>query len=624
LINVHDISDALCRPLTGSNDWTRVEMVFNTSGHETLQVNCSLGGWGLASGRAWYDDLALEQLARFEFDYSYLFREDPPQAPRLGYYPGQTAIAEHAFRGFKPRVLRGEAPMQWRLVFGPDGMSIDADSGVPSWQHPVVGKHVVAVEARNGFGHDISEFVLIVVENDIPDGQVIHTTHIDFVLPPEGVSWFRKWKPHRLIAAQFELMRKLIGHAPTRDGKQVMKYQPDAGGGGLSGNPVRCGPGWWGNWNELDGWDLGIWDHEVGHNFNGQAPVTFYSDVEGYGGIYHHHVAFLVFPAVKRTMADPAAFGLSGPSLENYRRFITAWEHSDDEWYRGYTRWLNAGNRVVTKYEPDYFKIWGRICLELTARHGPEILEKSLRAMRTDGIPHSLRETAQTPLQRNAMLFCIMSHAGNEDLRKYFQHLGFEYDGEFYRAIDARIGEIVGNLPDEDGPGGWKKNPHNGRYYRLTKVDTYWHAAEVEARQFGGHLATVRSAQELEWLQSRFGSYPEVWVGLHDAARLGKWQWISGEDAQFADGRGDPSEPKEDRCFALLQTESGKWAAVKSPAQRYPGIVEILEPRSPEQEPLRPTRPRIARPDGPKDKGASAKKPSSRPQGPRKERSKPE
>jgi len=62
LFNIHDIQGVKTPAVTGTKDWTRVEVVFETDDHDALQVNCLLGGWGLATGRAWYDDAALELL----------------------------------------------------------------------------------------------------------------------------------------------------------------------------------------------------------------------------------------------------------------------------------------------------------------------------------------------------------------------------------------------------------------------------------------------------------------------------------------------------------------------------------------------------------------------------------
>jgi len=59
LINLH-AADVKTQALTGTNDWTHVEVEFETAEDDTVHVNCLFGGWGLATGRAWYDDVAIE------------------------------------------------------------------------------------------------------------------------------------------------------------------------------------------------------------------------------------------------------------------------------------------------------------------------------------------------------------------------------------------------------------------------------------------------------------------------------------------------------------------------------------------------------------------------------------
>ena len=59
LFNLHNLQPVATRALTGTNDWTRVEVVFETEEQDAIQVNCLFGGWGLATGKAWYDDVVL-------------------------------------------------------------------------------------------------------------------------------------------------------------------------------------------------------------------------------------------------------------------------------------------------------------------------------------------------------------------------------------------------------------------------------------------------------------------------------------------------------------------------------------------------------------------------------------
>ncbi len=63
LFNLHDIQSVRSRAITGTHDWTMVEMDFQTDTHATVQVNCLFGGWGMATGTAWFDDVNLQLLS---------------------------------------------------------------------------------------------------------------------------------------------------------------------------------------------------------------------------------------------------------------------------------------------------------------------------------------------------------------------------------------------------------------------------------------------------------------------------------------------------------------------------------------------------------------------------------
>ncbi len=66
LMNVHELQDpqqGATRAITGNNDWTPVELNFNSGELERVTVNCLFGGWGRARGTAWFDDVSLTQSA---------------------------------------------------------------------------------------------------------------------------------------------------------------------------------------------------------------------------------------------------------------------------------------------------------------------------------------------------------------------------------------------------------------------------------------------------------------------------------------------------------------------------------------------------------------------------------
>lgn len=62
LLNIHDLQPTQTPAVSGTQDWTRVECAFNSGGNDSIQLNCLFGGWGYATGKAWYDDLRLEEI----------------------------------------------------------------------------------------------------------------------------------------------------------------------------------------------------------------------------------------------------------------------------------------------------------------------------------------------------------------------------------------------------------------------------------------------------------------------------------------------------------------------------------------------------------------------------------
>jgi putative heme-binding domain-containing protein len=63
LLNIHELQDPVhgaTKPLVGDNDWTRVDLVFNSGQLTEITVNCLFGGWGRATGVAYFDDVELK------------------------------------------------------------------------------------------------------------------------------------------------------------------------------------------------------------------------------------------------------------------------------------------------------------------------------------------------------------------------------------------------------------------------------------------------------------------------------------------------------------------------------------------------------------------------------------
>ena len=62
LLNIQNMQEVRTESVSGTKDWTRVSTVFQSEAATHLEINCLFGGWGMATGQAWYDDVALEQV----------------------------------------------------------------------------------------------------------------------------------------------------------------------------------------------------------------------------------------------------------------------------------------------------------------------------------------------------------------------------------------------------------------------------------------------------------------------------------------------------------------------------------------------------------------------------------
>ena len=96
LFNLHGLGGMETKALTGTQDWTRVELVFDSGANDGVQVNCLLGGWGRSTGTAWYDDIQLEELSVRTLSPAATIQLSRTHAPMSKYIYGQ--FIEHLGR----------------------------------------------------------------------------------------------------------------------------------------------------------------------------------------------------------------------------------------------------------------------------------------------------------------------------------------------------------------------------------------------------------------------------------------------------------------------------------------------------------------------------------------------
>ncbi len=117
---------------------------------------------------------------------------------------------------------------------------------------------------------------------------------------------------------------------------------------------------------------------------------------------------------------------------------------------------------------------------------------------------------------------------------------------------------------------------NGNRYYKKSTGTMNYQDALAFAESIGGHLATISSADENEFLKNATAG--NIWLGLSDANSEGNFEWNTGESLDYTNwSSGQPNNggywwnPDED--YAKFNAE-GKWYDVRSSANLW-CVVEI-------------------------------------------------
>ncbi|MBO46106.1 MAG: hypothetical protein CMJ96_04330 [Planctomycetes bacterium] len=165
-------------------------------------------------------------------------------------------------------------------------------------------------------------------------------------------------------------------------------------------------------------------------------------------------------------------------------------------------------------------------------------------------------------------------------------NISFHYTGDY--ASEWTVDDVVVSdslTPPPPSILGTAVNPANGHTYHLLDSST-WTVAEANAVILGGHLATVRSQAENDWIWATFGNYGaqdrDLWIGLNDEAVEGTFVWSSGDPSSFrywAAGQPDNNGGNENYVH-IGELNTDQWndmfdAASTSWSPGYYGVVEI-------------------------------------------------
>ena len=127
----------------------------------------------------------------------------------------------------------------------------------------------------------------------------------------------------------------------------------------------------------------------------------------------------------------------------------------------------------------------------------------------------------------------------------------------------------------------------NDSSYYLISPDT-WNNVEAFANTLGGHLVTINSQEEQDFLWQTWGlsgtsvhNYGEIWIGLNDRLVEGSFQWANGEALNFSQwALGEPNNSGNEDYAHMWHSAGGSWNDEWG-GRNFVGIAEISQVSAP-------------------------------------------
>ncbi len=95
--------------------------------------------------------------------------------------------------------------------------------------------------------------------------------------------------------------------------------------------------------------------------------------------------------------------------------------------------------------------------------------------------------------------------------------------------------------------------------YYFSNVDTTWYEADDMSDNAGGHLVTISSEEENDFIYSLIQQTGNnSWIGFSDIATEGDWVWTTGEDVVYTNwAAGEPNDLNGEDCAEMFM--NGTW-----------------------------------------------------------------
>lgn len=122
-------------------------------------------------------------------------------------------------------------------------------------------------------------------------------------------------------------------------------------------------------------------------------------------------------------------------------------------------------------------------------------------------------------------------------------------------------------------------DPKSGVRFALAPATT-WTAAEALAQSVGGHLASIRSQAENDFIHSTFGNFAGVdrrlWIGFNDRDLEGQWVWSDGSEPGYTNWNpGEPNNSGGIEHYAEMLGSNGRWNDIADSGSGFPHLAVI-------------------------------------------------
>jgi hypothetical protein len=134
----------------------------------------------------------------------------------------------------------------------------------------------------------------------------------------------------------------------------------------------------------------------------------------------------------------------------------------------------------------------------------------------------------------------------------------FTYSGYLYNANGSGAANVPVQLyrrTNQTITGFTSQNNYNGHSYYRSTGSAVWTTARTNCSNMGGHLVTITSAGEQNFL---YTLWPSGWIGLTDEVSEGTWRWVTGETYSYTNwNNGEPNNSNNEDYVQFVT--NGRW-----------------------------------------------------------------